>query len=69
MFVRTILSCVAVAVLGATLSGVAAGTVSAPTVEEQRLLPLTRIYRGEDGSVLYLRQLGNGSTGSASIPG
>ena len=69
MLVRTTFSWVAIAVLAATLSGAAAGHVSAPTAEEQRLLPLTRIYRGEDGSVLYLRQLGNAVYGFGEHPG
>jgi CubicO group peptidase (beta-lactamase class C family) len=69
MLTRSALCALALAVFAATLSGGAAGRVAAPTGEKQRLLPLTRIYRGEDGSVLYLRQLGSTVYGFGEHPG
>ncbi|MGH3136840.1 MAG: serine hydrolase domain-containing protein [Gaiellaceae bacterium] len=62
------MSFLALAALAASLSGAAAGRPSTPTVEDQRV-PLTRIYRGEDGSALYLRQLGSTVYGFGEHPG
>ena len=69
MLARSVPLLCALVVLAAGLSAAASGRVSTPTAEDQRLLPLTRIYRGDDGSVLYLRQLANAVYGFGEHPG
>ena len=65
---RPVSSFLTIVVLAACVSGAAAGRVAAPGAEDQRV-PLTRIYRGEDGSALYLRQLGSKVYGFGEHPG
>jgi Beta-lactamase len=40
-----------------------------PAATPQRQLPLTRVYRGSDGGVLYLRQVGSSVYGFGEHPG
>ena len=65
--VRSILSVSAAVVLGASGS-VATASSMAPSTTTQRV-PLTQIYRGDDGGALYLRQLGSKVYGFGEHPG
>jgi hypothetical protein len=73
-FVATIVAAVLIAALtAATSARPASGALSAPAAPPVPTVftadQLTRIYRGEDGGALYLRQLGNKVYGFGEHPG
>ena len=68
MFRRTVFIAFSTIVLGACVSSVASGAGSSADSPSQRV-PLTRIYRGDDGGVLYLRQVAGTVYGFGEHPG
>ena len=71
MLRTTLISTLAALALAASLAGAAAAAPAPSTSPVPVYLVdlLTRIYRGDDGSALYLRQQGNDIYGSGEHPG
>ena len=68
MLRRTVSAVISIVVLGASVSSMASAAGSSTDSASQRVA-LTRIYRGDDGGVLYLRQVSGAVYGFGEHPG